>query len=149
MSSTVDGLAGELVGGLEAQASMGTVAALVPQPVAHGDVDVVVVVEPPPVEELAAEAEVVALVDLVLPEAARGDVDGLDAVVRHELLDGFGDELGAIVGPDFLGLGVGQRPQRPDLGREIRPRCLVCPKPKPLAGSPHRRQNLLRGFWTA
>ncbi len=149
MSSTVDGLASELVGGLEAQASMGTVAVLVPHPVAHGDVDVVVVVEPPPVGELAAEAEVVALDDLVLPEAARGDVDGLDAVVRHELLDGFGDELGATVGPDFLGQGTGQRSQRPDLGREIRPRCLVCPKLEPLAGSSHRRQNLLRGLRAA
>ena len=46
MSSAVDGLAGELVGGLEAQASVGAVAVVVPQPVAHGDGDVVVVVEP-------------------------------------------------------------------------------------------------------
>ena len=48
MSSAVDGLACELVRGLEAQASVGAVAVVVPQPVAHGDVDVVVVVEPPP-----------------------------------------------------------------------------------------------------
>ena len=43
MSSTVDGLAGELLGGLEAQASVGAVAVVVPQPVAHGDGDVVVI----------------------------------------------------------------------------------------------------------
>jgi hypothetical protein len=47
VSSAVDGLAGELVGGLEAQASVGAVAVVVPQPVAHGDGDVVVVMEPP------------------------------------------------------------------------------------------------------
>ena len=67
MSSTVDGLAGVLVGGLEAQASMGAVAVVVPQPVAHGDGDVVVVMEPPPVGELPAEAGVVGLDDPVLP----------------------------------------------------------------------------------
>ena len=59
MSSAIDGLAGELLGGLEAEASVGAVAVVVPQPVAHGDGDVVVVVEPPPVGELPAEAGVV------------------------------------------------------------------------------------------
>ena len=106
MSSTVDGLAGVLVGGLEAQASIGAVAVVVPQPVAHGDGDVVVVMEPPPVGELSAEAGVVGLDDPVLPRAARIDVEGLDAVGGHELLDGLGDELGAVVGPDVLGLGL-------------------------------------------
>lgn len=106
MSSAVDGLACELVRGLEAQASVGAVAVVVPQPVAHGDGDVVVVVEPPPVGELPAEAGVVALDDPVLPRAAGVDVDGLDAVGGHELLDGLGDELGAVVGPDVLGLGL-------------------------------------------
>jgi hypothetical protein len=106
VSSAIDGLAGELVGGLEAQASVGAVAVVVPQPVAHGDGDVVVVVEPPPVGELPAEAGVVALDDPVLPRAARVDVDGLDAVGGHELLDGLGDELGAVVRPDVLGLGL-------------------------------------------
>ena len=103
MSSAVDGLACELVRGLEAQASVGAVAVVVPQPVAHGDGDVVVVVEPPPVGELPAEAGVVALDDPVLPRAAGVDVDGLDAVGGHELLDGLGDELRAVVGPDVLG----------------------------------------------
>ena len=59
--------------------------------------------EPPPVGELPAEAGVVALDDPVLPRAARVDVDGLDAVGGHELLDGLGDELRAVVGPDVLG----------------------------------------------
>ena len=45
MSSAVDGLAGELVRGLEVQASVGAVAVVVPQPVAHGDGDIFVVVE--------------------------------------------------------------------------------------------------------
>ena len=106
MSSAIDGLAGELVGGLEAQASVGAVAVVVPQPVAHGDGDVVVVVEPPPVGELPAEAGVVALDDPVLPRAAGVDGDGLDAVGGHELLDGLCDELRAVVGPDVLGLGL-------------------------------------------
>ena len=106
MSSTVDGLAGELLGGLEAQASVGAVAVVIPQPVAHGDGDVVVVVEPPPVGELPAEAGVVGLDDPVLPGAAWIDVDGLDAVGGHELLDGLGDELRAVVGADVLGLGL-------------------------------------------
>jgi hypothetical protein len=38
---------------------VGAVAVVVPQPVAHGDGDIVVVVEPPPVGELPAEAGVV------------------------------------------------------------------------------------------
>ena len=106
MSSAIDGLAGELVGGLEALASMGAVAVVVPQPVAHGDGDVVVVMEPLPVGELPAEAGVVAFDDPVLPGAARGDGDGLDAVGGHELLDGLGDELRAVVRPDVLWLGL-------------------------------------------
>ena len=85
---------------------MGAVAVVVPQPVAHGDSDVVAVVEPPPVGELPAEAGVVALDDPVLPGRAGVDGDGLDAVGSHELLDGLGDELRAIVGPDVLGLGL-------------------------------------------
>ena len=55
---------------------MGAVAVVVPQQVAHGDVDVVVVMEPPPIGELPAEAGVVALDDPVLPGAARVDGDG-------------------------------------------------------------------------
>ena len=106
MSSAVDGLACELVRGLEVQASVGAVAVVVPQPVAHGDGNVVVVVEPPPVGELPAETGVEGLDDPVLPRAARFDVDGLDAVGGHELLDGLGDELGAVVRPDVLGLGL-------------------------------------------
>ena len=91
MSSAIDGLAGELVGGLEVQASVGAVAVVAPQPVAHGDGDVVVVVEPPPVGELPAEAGVEGLDDPVLPRAAGVDVDGLDAVGGHKLLDGLCD----------------------------------------------------------
>ena len=98
MSSAVDGLAGELVGGLEAQASVGAVAVVVPQSVAHGDGDVVVVVEPPPVCELPPEAGVEGLDDPILPGAARFDVDGLDAVGGHELR--------AVGGPDVLGPGL-------------------------------------------
>jgi len=62
--------------------------------------------EPPPVGELPPEAGVEGLDDPVLPRAAGIDVDGLDAVGGHELLDGLGDELGAVVGPDVLGPGL-------------------------------------------
>ena len=54
----------------QAEAAVGAIAVVVPQPVAHGDVDVVVVVEPPSVGELPAEAGVVAFDDPVLPGAA-------------------------------------------------------------------------------
>ena len=75
---------------------MGAVAVAVPQPVAHGDGDVVVVVEPPSVGELPAEVGVVALDDPVLPRAAGVDVDGLDAVGGHEL------DRGRFVGPTIM-----------------------------------------------
>ena len=76
MSTPIDGLPGEPVRGHETEAAVRAVAVAVPQPVAHGDADVVVVVEPPPIGELPAEAEVVALDDPVLPGAARVDGDG-------------------------------------------------------------------------
>ena len=58
------------------------------------------------VEQLASCAGFERLDDPVLSGAAGGDGDGLDAVGGHELLDGFGDELRAVVGPDVLGLGL-------------------------------------------
>ena len=66
------------------------------------------------VEQLASCAGFERLDDPVLPGAAGGDGDGLDAVGGHELLDGFGDELldgfgdelRAVVGPDVLGPGL-------------------------------------------
>ncbi len=85
---------------------MGPVSVVVEQPVVHGDLDVVVVVEEPAVGELAPEARVETLDDPVLPRAARLDVDGLDAVVGEEALDGLGDELRAVVGPDVLRSGL-------------------------------------------
>ena len=57
----------EFVWGEAADGAMGGVAVVVPQPVAHGDGDVVVVMEPPPVGELSAETGVIALDDPVLP----------------------------------------------------------------------------------
>jgi len=103
VSTPVDGLPGELVRGHETEAAVRAVAVVVEQPVVHGDLDVVVVVEVPAVGELLPEARVEALDDAVLPGTARIDVDGLDAVGGHELLDGLGDELRAVVGPDVLG----------------------------------------------
>ena len=86
---------------------MGAVAVVVPQPIAHGDGDVVVTMEPPPVGELPAEAGVVAFDDPVLPGRAGVDGERADATVGgHELLDGFGDELRAVVRPDVLWLGL-------------------------------------------
>ncbi len=81
---------------------MGAVAFVVPQPVAHSDGYVVVVMEPLPVGELSAESGVVGLDDPVLPGAARIDVDGLDAVGGLELLDGLSDELLSAVVTVFL-----------------------------------------------
>ena len=43
-------------------------------------------------------------------------------------------------------MGAGQWSQRPDVGREIRPRYLVCSKPKPLARSPYRREDVLQSL---
>ena len=86
---------------------MGAVAVVVPQPVAHGDSDVVAVVEPPPVGELPAEAGVVALDDPVLPGRAGVDGERADATVSQTVADGAGDKLGAVVGADVLGGAVG------------------------------------------
>jgi hypothetical protein len=74
---------------------MGAVAVVVPQPIAHGDGDVVVTMEPPPVGELPAEAGVVALDDPVLPGRARVDGERADAEVGKAVPDGTGDKLGA------------------------------------------------------
>ena len=106
MSTPVDGLPGELVRGHETEAAVRAVAVVVEQPVVHGDLDVVVVMEVPAVGELLPEARVEALDDAVLPGAARIDVDGLDALLGHEALDGLGDELRAVVGADVLGPGL-------------------------------------------
>lgn len=67
MSTPVDGLPGELVRGHETEAAVRAVAVVVEQPVVHGDLDVVVVVEVPAVGELLPEARVEALDDAVLP----------------------------------------------------------------------------------
>ena len=91
----VDGLPGELVRGHETEAAVRAVAVVVEQPVVHGDLDVVVVMEVPAVGELLPEARVEALDDAVLPGTARIDGDGLDALLGHEALDGLGDELRA------------------------------------------------------
>ena len=50
---------------------MGPVSVVVEQPVVHGDLDVVEVVEEPAVGELAPEAQVEALDDPILPRASR------------------------------------------------------------------------------
>ncbi|MEY3583959.1 MAG: hypothetical protein RJA48_1042 [Verrucomicrobiota bacterium] len=94
MSTPVDGLPGELVRGHETEAAVRAVAVVVEQPVVHGDLDVVVVVEVPAVGELLPEARVEALDDAVLPGTARIDVDGLDALLGHEAGD---DALGELV----------------------------------------------------
>lgn len=62
--------------------------------------------EVPAVGELPPEAQVEALDDAVLPGATGGDVDGLDALLGHEDLDGLGDELRTVVGADVLGPGL-------------------------------------------
>lgn len=77
VSTSVDRLPGELVGGHETEFAVRAVAVVVGQPVAHGDPDVFVVMEPPAVRELLAEARIEALDDTVLSGAARVDGDGL------------------------------------------------------------------------
>ena len=84
MSTPVDRLPGELVRGHETEAAVRAVAIVVEQPVVHGDLDVVVVMEVPAVGELLPEARVEALDDAVLPGAARIDGDGLDAQLGHD-----------------------------------------------------------------
>jgi len=83
-------------------APWGGVAVVVPQPVAHGDGDVVVVMEPPPVGELSAEAGVVALDDPVLPGRAGVDGERADTAVGQTVADSAGDKLGPVVGADVL-----------------------------------------------
>jgi len=80
VSSPIDRLPGELVGGHEAQAPVRAVAFVVEQPVVHCDEDVVVVVEVPAVRELLPEAQVEALDNSVLLGAASIDIDRLDTL---------------------------------------------------------------------
>ncbi len=82
---------------------MGSVGVVVVDPAGEDDPGLGERVELLAVEELAAGASVERLVDPVLPGAARVDGDGLDALLGHEALDGLGDELRAVVGPDALG----------------------------------------------
>ena len=86
----------EFVWGEAADGAMGAVAVVVPQPAAHGDVDVVVVMEPPPVGELPAEAGVVALDDPVLPGRAGVDGERADATVSQAVADDSSDKLGPL-----------------------------------------------------
>ena len=84
----------EFVWGEVADGAMGAVAVVVPQPIAHGDGDVVVTMEPPPVGELPAEAGVVAFDEPVLPGRAGVDGERADAEVGKAVPDGTGDKLG-------------------------------------------------------
>ena len=81
MSTPVDRLPGELVRGHETEAAVRAVAVVVEQPVVHGDLDVVVVLEVPAVGELLPEARVEAFDDAVLPGAARINVNGPDVIL--------------------------------------------------------------------
>ena len=95
-----------LVGREVAHPAVGTLLVVDGDPVGDDDAGLGERVELLAVEALIPEAGVVALDDPVLPGRAGVDGDGLDAVGSHELLDGLGDELRAIVGPDVLGLGL-------------------------------------------
>ena len=95
-----------LVGREVAHPAVGTLLVVDGDPVGDDDAGLGERVELLAVEALIPEAGVVALDDPVLPGAAWFDGDGLDAVGGHELLDGLGDELGAVVGPDVLGPGL-------------------------------------------
>ena len=109
MSSTRAGGPGPrsgLVGSEVAHPAVGTLLVVDGDPVGDDDAGLGERVELLAVEALIPEAGVVALDDPVLPGRAGVDGDGLDAVGSHELLDGLGDELRAIVGPDVLGLGL-------------------------------------------
>ena len=97
----------EFVRGEGADGLVRAVAVVVPQPVAHGDGDVVVVMEPPPVGELSAEAGVIAFDDPVLPGRAGVDGERADATVGQAVADDSSDKLGPVVGADVLGGAVG------------------------------------------
>lgn len=105
MSTPVDRIPGELVRGDGTEAAVRAVAVVVEEPV-HSDPDVVVLMQAPAVGELLPEARVEALDDAVLSEAARIYVDGLDALLGHQALDGLVDELRAVVRADVLGPGL-------------------------------------------
>jgi hypothetical protein len=81
MSKAIHGIPGELVGGWQTKAPVWPVPVVVEQPVVHGYLDVVVVVEVPAVGKLAPEARVEALDGPVLPGVAGLDVDSLDGLV--------------------------------------------------------------------
>ena len=72
------------------------------------------------VEALIAEATVEAFDEPIFPRAGRGDVDGLDGLLRQPLLEFLRDKLWAIVGADELRravFGDGRSHQPDDVGR--------------------------------
>jgi hypothetical protein len=95
---------------------MGAVAVVVPQPIAHGDGDVVVVMEPPPVGELSAETRVIAFDEPVLPGRAGVDGERADATVSQAVADDSSDKLGPVVGADVLGGSGRERPAEAPAG---------------------------------
>ena len=72
------------------------------------------------VEALIAEATVEAFDEPISPRAGRGDVNGLDVLLRQPLLEFLRDKLRAIVGADELRravFGDGRSHQPDDVGR--------------------------------
>ena len=75
-----------------------------------------------PVQALGPEPAVEAFHIAVLPGTSRVDVEGLDFVSGQALLDGLGDELGAVVGADVLGRPIALN----GLLEQIQLRCRAC-----------------------
>jgi len=67
------------------------------------------------VQELVAKLAVEALVVAVLPGARRRDIEGLHRDPAELVLDGFGRELAAVVGPDVIRGAVADK----ELGEDL------------------------------